>query len=120
MSVKEIVKRNNGQALRIRGLSSLTADGPSEVVGWTSSSLASGASQTFSGTPGAGQTQRKAFYISNLDPNSRLDILDDDDNFALAIFPETSIVLPTSGSLKVKNNSGASITLYVSEIFYTS
>jgi len=92
---------------------------PSRINGWSSSQLSAGASQTFAGTPAGTEVQRRAFQISNLDPNSRIDLLDESDNFVLAVFPETSITLPVSSAIKIKNNSAATITLYASEIFYT-
>ncbi len=45
-------------------------------------------------------------------------LLDGDGNFILAVFPETSITLPISDTVTVKNSTGALITVYVSEIFY--
>ena len=126
MPVTTPIKR--GESRRLSGTTTATIedaidvlDAPSELVGWSSGALAgSGGTAVFDGTASAGQLRRRAFYISNIDPNSSLDILDEDDNFCLRIFPETSIVIPTSETVKVRNNSGAEISLYVSELFYTS
>ena len=81
-------------------------------------SIAAATSLTLNGSPTGTQIQRKSIVVSNLDPTSDLVILDEDDDFVCAVFPRTSITLPISGVVKVRNTTGVSISCYVSEIWY--
>lgn len=93
-------------------------DAYSEIRSDNVTTIAAGATLTYDGEPASGEIQRKAFVLTNLDPNSRLDVLDKNDNLAVACFAEQSITLPVCGEIKVKNPSGADITFYVGEIYY--
>lgn len=93
-------------------------DAYTTVVGWNNSSINGGGSVAFLGSPTGNQIQRKAFVISNIDPNNALVIRDKDNNFCCAVFANTSITLPISGEVRVFNPTGAPIQCYISEIWY--
>ena len=73
---------------------------------------------TLSGSPTGNQIQRKNLIVSNVDTAAVLQILDENDDICAVVFPETSITLPISGVVKVRNNTGVIIACYVSEIWY--
>ena len=89
-----------------------------ETIGDATPSIPAVTTRVFDGVTPAGYIQRKAFVISNLDPNSTLHLLDENDNFICAVFPETSIMLPTAGVVKVQNQTAIAITTYIGQIWY--
>lgn len=69
--------------------------------------------------PNSTYLRRKSIEVSNLDLSGNLQILDDGGvNVALTVFPSTSIILPVSRSVTVRNVSGTAIALSVSEIWW--
>jgi hypothetical protein len=89
-----------------------------KIRGSATVSIADGATLTLPGTPTNDLVQRKAIVVSNEDPNSIIRVVDSSGNNCCAIFPQTSVTLPVSGTCGIKNTSGAAVTVSVSEIFY--
>ena len=87
-------------------------------IGWGTVSLNAATGNTFSGIPSGNQIRRKCIQVSNLDPTLSLQLRDSSDAVLLTVFPETSITLPISESVKVYNANGAAVALNVSEIWW--
>jgi len=94
-------------------------DGYTVARGWTGTQINAGATVTFTGAGTGNQIQRKAFVITNLDPNNNLLIRDAAGNTLCAVFKETSITLPIAGPVQVHNATGAPISCAIGEIFYS-
>jgi len=63
--------------------------------------------------------KRKAVLVSNLDASGNLQVIDyAGTNVALNVFPGTSVIVPTSGPVTIKNVSGGTIALAVSEVWW--
>jgi hypothetical protein len=73
---------------------------------------------TLTGAPSQNQIQRKAIVVSNLDTGNVLRIWDENDELCCLVFPESSVTLPVSGIVKVRNDTGLAISCAVSEIWY--
>lgn len=76
-----------------------------------------------SGNPTGQQLQRKAVVISNMDLANVLLVMEADNSGVgtvptNVIFPLTSIILPVSGPIVVRNNTASPIVTYIGEIFY--
>lgn len=86
------------------------------------SPIAAGATYTCpgAGAAGSGLAYRKHFILTNLDPDADLDVLDSSNNPRITAIARRAIVLETSDTLKIKNNTGASIAFRLCEIFYAS
>lgn len=67
---------------------------------------------------GDGVISRKSVLITNLDPNENISLTDADGNTFMTIFPRTSITLPLSDTISVKNDTGANISINIGEVFY--
>lgn len=91
-----------------------------EIVAWDESSLDADEDLELGTLAIAGGMRRKCFQVTNLDPTLNLRILDDADNVALTVFPETSITLPVSGAVKVHNDNGTAVACNISAIWWMS
>lgn len=80
--------------------------------------IAAGATLALNGSPTGTQIQRKALVVSNIDTAAILQVLDLNNALCCAIFPQTSITLPISGEVRIKNPTGVIAAVYVSEIWY--
>lgn len=92
------------------------------LVGQGITAIAAGASRPLSGVPGAGQYQRAAVLVDNLDAASPLTIYDAivAGNVAGYVLPGSSRYLPLSGPCRIANDTGAPINCAVSEIWELS
>jgi len=88
------------------------------VQGSSTVTIGAGATVTFTGAVTGQNIQRKAFLISNLDPSNPVILRDSAGNNCAAVFPQTSVMIPVSGEIRVHNSTGAAISVYMSEIFY--
>jgi len=93
-------------------------DATTEFVARPGSTLAANSVIVFPGTPVLPQIQRKQIVISNLDLANVLYVLDAADEVCAVVFPQTSITLPVSGGVKVKNATSSAIVCYISELWY--
>lgn len=67
---------------------------------------------------GNGFIRRKAIIVTNLDPNENLRITDTAGNPFMTVFPRTSVTLPVTNTIRIKNDTGAAIDCNVGEIDY--
>lgn len=93
-------------------------DATTQFVARPGSTLAANSVIAFPGTPILPQIQRKQIVISNLDLANVLYVLDSSDNVCAVVFPQTSITLPVSSVVKVKNATSSPIVCYISELWY--
>lgn len=93
-----------------------------ELVGQGVTAIAAGADIPLSGAPGAGQYQRQAVLVDNLDAASPLTIYDAiaAGNVAGYVLPGQSRYLPLSGPCRIANDTGAPINCAVAEIWELS
>lgn len=91
-----------------------------KLLGNAATTLAQNGTIILPGTPpDATYLRRKSIEVSNLDASGNLQILDDSGLVvALTVFPSTSIILPVSRPVTVRNVSGAPVALSVSEIWW--
>lgn len=90
-----------------------------ETVGvYSGGILSASATLVLNGAPAGAQIQRKAIVVSNLDPTTVLQVLDENNKLCCAVFPSTSVTLPISGPCKVKNPTGIVVAAYISELWY--
>lgn len=92
------------------------------LVGAGITALAAGASVALPGTVGAGQYQRAAVLVDNLDAASPLTIYDAiaAGNVAGYVLPGQSRYLPLSGPCRIANDTGVAINCAVAEIWELS
>lgn len=81
-------------------------------------SIAGGATVSLSASPPPGYSQRRGFTVANADPNSPLQVVDDNGNVIGLVFAETTQVYYFSGAAGIKNATSVAITAYVGEIWY--
>lgn len=72
----------------------------------------------FDGAPDGFLMQRKSIFISNMDANISLFLSDSEENTGLVVFPETSVVLDTSDSVKIANETGSPVQVRIAETWY--
>lgn len=73
----------------------------------------------FPGTPSGDKIQRREILIFNDDLANNLYVLDENDNVSGIVFFKSSIAVPASGVVKVKNLTGLAIPCAISELWYT-
>lgn len=91
---------------------------PTKLVGYSSSTIAANTTLMFSGNI-SDSRNRKTIFITNNDPTSSLEILDENNNLCALVFPKNTYYLDVSGIVKVKNSTGSAISFAVSEAFYS-
>lgn len=94
-------------------------DGYTVTVAQPTTIVPANGSVTLSGAGGAGMIQRKQVVVSNVDVQTTLQILDSAGNIAAAVFPQTSVAIPTSDQVTIKNPTAADVSAYISEIWYS-
>lgn len=94
-------------------------EAPTIYLARTSASIAGLTTVTFNTLP-ALTVRRKAIVVSNMDLANSLLILDTAGNPGTAVFPLTSVTLPISGEVKVRNGTASAIVCYIGEIFYST
>jgi len=99
------------------------ADAPSDVIALPAVvaagySLAAGATMPLSTSAPAGYAQRRGFIVANADPNSSLQIVDDNGDVIGYVFAESTHSYYLSGAAGIKNATGTAITYAVGEIWY--
>ena len=95
-----------------------SVDANTVLIGQPITTIAANTKVPFTGAPTGNLVRRRQIVVSNLDAANPLYILDENDNLCAACFFGTSITLPTSGPLKVFNNTAAPIPVCISEIWY--
>lgn len=61
---------------------------------------------------------RKALVVTNLSQEFKVRVSDKDSNPLLEVYPETSILFPTSDHVKVTNDNEAEVPIIIAEILY--
>lgn len=70
--------------------------------------------------PAPGDIRRKSITVTNRDPNNSLLLLDPEGEVFQEIFPQTSIILPISEGLKLKNPNAAPVSYATGSIYWLS
>ncbi|MFW6217509.1 MAG: hypothetical protein ACOC4K_00800 [Verrucomicrobiota bacterium] len=89
-----------------------------KCIGQSASELAANQTLALDGVPPVDAWHRKAIVITNYDPTTPIRLLDADDNEICGVFPNTSIMLPITGVVKVHNTTAAVVPCSISEIWY--
>lgn len=99
-----------------------TVDPLTQLVGQGITALAAGASVGLNGVAGAGQYQRQAVIVDNLDAASPLTIYDAavGGNVAGYVLPGQTKYLPLSGACRIANDTGAPINCAIAQIWVLS
>jgi len=92
-------------------------EAPTRMLSYASVSIPAVTTVTFSTLP-SWAIRRKSFLVSNMDLANSLLIQDDSGNPGLAVFPLTSIIIPVSTAVKVRNGTASAIVCYINEVFY--
>jgi hypothetical protein len=95
-------------------------DANTVLIGQPVATILANTKLTFSGSPSGNLIRRRQIVVSNMDAANAIYVLDENDNFCAAVFFGTSITLPTSGPLKIFNNTGAPVPVCISEIWYAN
>jgi hypothetical protein len=88
------------------------------LTGYGATSIAANTKVAFPGTPILPIVKRKSLIVSNLELVAVVYLLDENDNFAGAVFPRTSFELFCAGPVKVFNNTGSPVNVAISELWY--
>lgn len=89
-----------------------------EFDGQAANSINAATGLTLPGVPSGSRIRRKSIQVTNLDPNSNLQIRDSAAHVGVTVFANTSITLPVSESVEIFNPNGAAVALSVSEIWW--
>ena len=90
-------------------------DPQSKVTGWAPGTLAAGANAAFTGAPSGTNYRRKNIYVTNLDTNFNLQLVDSTGFVFLEVFPLTSVTIETSGYVQVLNPNGSAVACRIGE-----
>lgn len=93
-------------------------DQPTRVKASETTEIPANDELTFPGDFTATDYHRKALVVANMNQELNLHIADADGNVLLPVFPGTSVLFPSSSSLKVVNPNGTAVSSFVSEIIY--
>jgi len=109
-------------ALVTRNLTVQIGEAPTTVVAGSASaaalSLAAGATDTYDGTSGGAGKQRKHLLLANADTDITLDLYNADGHHCGFLFPQETLPVATSGTIKVKNNGTTAVAYSAMEIYY--
>jgi hypothetical protein len=89
-----------------------------QILGYSSRTIAGVTSIDFPGTPAGTQIQRKCIIVSNDDLVNSLYIVDAFGNYCCTVRAGFSITLPISGPVSVANDTASPISVSISEIYY--
>jgi len=103
-------------ALVTRNITVNVGEAPTFTVGG-GGALASGSTETFDGTAGAGK-RRKHIILDNPDTEFDLTLLDENGVQCGVLKSRETRPVATDGVLKVKNDNAGSVTFYVLELYY--
>jgi hypothetical protein len=99
-------------------VSSVSKNAPTYTKAFNSNSIADGDTEVFNGLDGS--NVRKQICVTNNSDTEVLQILDGDNNIGHYLQPLDVWTVETSGTIKVKNDSGGAIAFAVLEIFYSA
>lgn len=94
-------------------------EGWTEAAGWNGSTIAANSGVTFHGAASGKRRQRRALYISNMDPNASIQLRDTSGNVVAIVFAQSSAVIPVAGDVQVYNNNPSAISVSIGETWYT-
>lgn len=106
---------------RISSVAPPTIERPTQLVDSATISIPAGGNVTFAGTPSATVAQRRGLYLTNLDPAGGQHLIARGDPLAvggIGCFPQTTILVETSGTVTVHNPGVGAVSVLISENWY--